>query len=88
MTRKVVVYAKPDDFKPRCQPCIATKRWLDARGLDYEVVDASIPENADRAHELTGFMQAPVVIVYVDDEIVDKWYGFDPGKLNSLLQAA
>lgn len=61
--------------KPSCQPCVATKRWLDSRGIAF--TESSITEEAvlARAKGL-GHLAAPVVIV--GDQ---HWSGFRPDML-------
>ena len=66
--------------KPRCVQCDATKRWLDARNVDHEVVDVSQDAAAlERIKEL-GYLQAPVVVT-PDSH----WSGFNPDKLGEAL---
>lgn len=74
MSKPVTVYTKPN-----CQPCRATKRWLDKRGVTYQTVDITMhPEDVEAAKFL-GFYQSPVVVVGTWSD--DAWCGFDPEKL-------
>lgn len=66
--------------KPACQPCKATYRWLDQRGIDHDVVDASKDENVTLALKDQGFMESPVVFIEKDG-VADNWSGFRPDKL-------
>jgi glutaredoxin-like protein NrdH len=66
--------------KPRCQPCIATYRWLDQRGIAYEVVDTSKDENIVLALKEQGYLESPVVLLEKDG-VKDEWSGFNPNKL-------
>ncbi|KQO98693.1 glutaredoxin-like protein NrdH [Leifsonia sp. Leaf264] len=70
----VTVYTKPS-----CVQCTATYRALDNKGVEYEVVDVSIDENALETIKALGYLQAPVVIT--DD---DHWSGFNPIKIGEL----
>lgn len=70
----VTVYTKPS-----CVQCTATYRALNARGIEFEVFDVSIDEQALAAVKELGYLQAPVVIA--DDE---HWSGFRPDKIDEL----
>ncbi|MDH6235721.1 glutaredoxin-like protein NrdH [Cryobacterium sp. CG_9.6] len=65
--------------KPSCVQCTATYRALDSKGIEYEVLDLSVDENALEAVKALGYLQAPVVIT--DEE---HWSGFRPDKINAL----
>ena len=67
--------------QPQCVQCNATYRGLDAKGIQYEVVELS--ENPDRLEEVKalGYMRAPVVIA--GDE---HWSGYRPDKINELAE--
>lgn len=63
-------------ISPGCQPCRATKRWLDKRGVDYKTID--VTENPDdlAAIKELGYKSAPVVIVSTGDpEVEIHWQG-------------
>ena len=70
----VMVYTKP-----ACVQCNATYRALDSKGIEYEVLDLSVDENALAQVKELGYLQAPVVIT---DE--DHWSGFRPDKIAEL----
>lgn len=63
-----------------CQPCKATKRWLDTKGVSYSYHDISVDEKARQRFEDTGYSSVPVVIT--DN---DMWSGFVPAKMKGLL---
>jgi glutaredoxin-like protein NrdH len=68
--------------KPGCQPCKATKRWLDKKGVDHATVD--VTENPDdlAAVKALGYEGVPVVIVSNGDAETDiHWNGFHPDNL-------
>ena len=69
---------------PNCTGCIATKRWLDKRGVAFEVVD--LTEDAVSRERLAGlgFTSAPVVEV---DEPAgqERWSGFRPDLLKAMF---
>jgi glutaredoxin-like protein NrdH len=67
--------------KPSCVQCTATYRALDAKGIEYDVVDLSEDAAALEQVKSLGYLQAPVVIT---DE--DHWSGFRPDKIDELAQ--
>jgi glutaredoxin-like protein NrdH len=73
-TMTVTVYTKPS-----CVQCNATYRALDSKGIEYEVLDLSVDENALAQVKELGYLQAPVVIT---DE--GHWSGFRPDKIDEL----
>ncbi|MCS4535271.1 glutaredoxin-like protein NrdH [Corynebacterium sp. HS2168-gen11] len=68
--------------KPACVQCKATKRALDKAGLDYEMVDISVNEEAREYIMALGYLQVPVVMA--DGE---HWAGFRPERISSLVAA-
>jgi glutaredoxin-like protein NrdH len=76
-TRTITIYTQPN-----CQPCKATKRWLDKRTIPYQDIDVTTsPEDAEAIRAL-GFKEAPVVIVSTGDPETDlMWSGFIPDNL-------
>lgn len=78
----VIVYTKD-----KCQPCRATIRYLDERGIDFEEKHTADPVNLAEAKAL-GYLGAPVVVfVPPPGGSVDHWYGFNPDKLDALASA-
>ncbi|QNE90100.1 glutaredoxin-like protein NrdH [Corynebacterium incognita] len=69
--------------KPACVQCTATKKALDRSGLDYEVVDISLDDEARDYVMALGYVQAPVV--EVDG---DHWSGFRPDRIKALSATA
>lgn len=70
----VTVYTKPD-----CRQCDMTKKWLESRGIPYEVKDLLEPANLAAAKEL-GYLSAPVIF---SGEY--HFSGFNPNELNNIL---
>ncbi|MGP9760840.1 glutaredoxin-like protein NrdH [Corynebacterium sp. AOP12-C2-36] len=68
--------------KPSCVQCTATKRALDKNGLDYELVDISLDDEARDYVTALGHLQAPVVVT--EDA---NWSGFRPDRIKSLATA-
>ena len=59
--------------KPACVLCTATTRALDAKGLDYNVIDLTEDDAAMSLVTELGYRQAPVVTFGEDH-----WSGFRP----------
>ena len=66
--------------KPACVQCSATTRKLDSLGIEYEYIDMTTDPSALARAKNLGYLQAPVVIA--DGE---HWSGFDPDKLDQLV---
>ena len=69
--------------KPACVQCTATKKALDRAGVDYELVDISLDNDARDYVMALGYLQAPVVVV--DEE---HWSGFRPDRIRGLVAAS
>ncbi|WP_294923227.1 glutaredoxin-like protein NrdH [uncultured Paracoccus sp.] len=65
--------------KPACVQCTATTRALDARGLNYDVIDLTQDDAAMEIVTQLGYRQAPVVIAGENH-----WAGFRPDLIGSL----
>lgn len=68
----VAVYSKPD-----CQPCKATKRSLDDRGVTYTSVDVSVDPAGLAYIQKLGYTSVPVVVVTAEGSLVS-WSGYNP----------
>lgn len=70
----IIVYSKP-----ACVQCTATTRALDAKGIDYNIVDLSQDQSA-MSHVLEmGYRQVPVVVAGDNH-----WSGFRPDMIAGL----
>lgn len=69
--------------KPACVQCDMTKKMLDKNGIEYTVVDITEDIQAYDKIVSLGFMSVPVVIS--GDQ---SWAGFQPDKIQSLIEAA
>lgn len=71
----VTVYSKP-----ACVQCEQTKKLLTKNGIEFETID--ITEDIDAYNKVVemGFMSVPVVIAGEDS-----WAGFQPEKINGLV---
>lgn len=65
--------------KPACVQCTATTRALDAKGLDYALVDLTEDIGAMEHVQSLGYRQAPVVVAGEDH-----WSGFRPDRIGQL----
>lgn len=78
MSRLITVYSKPSG----CPQCVATKRFLDSRGIGYEAISLADVEPVLMAHfRSMGHTEAPVVTVHDGDELLTNWSGFRPDLL-------
>ncbi|MCT4610961.1 MAG: glutaredoxin-like protein NrdH [Pelagimonas sp.] len=65
--------------KPACVQCTATTRALDAKGINYNVIDLTQDDDAMNTVTELGYRQAPVVIADGDH-----WSGFRPDMIARL----
>lgn len=67
-----------------CQPCKATKRWLEKKDVDYTAIEVTA-DNKDKY----GISSVPVVEVIERSEsggsLKDSWVGFRPDRLAGVL---
>ena len=66
--------------KPACVQCTATTRALEARGLDYEVIDLTQDDAAMTQVSDLGYRQVPVVVAGEQH-----WAGFRPDLIGRLV---
>lgn len=69
--------------KPACVQCNATKKALDRAGLDYNVVDVTVDDEARDYIMALGYVQAPVV-----EANGEHWSGFRPDHIKNLAALA
>ena len=69
--------------KPACVQCNATKKALDRAGLDYNLVDISVDDEARDYVMALGYVQAPVV-----EANGEHWSGFLPDRIKGLASLA
>ena len=72
----IIVYTKPS-----CVQCNATYRALDAKGINYTVLDLSQNEEALEYTKSLGYLQAPVVVAGEEH-----WSGSRPDKIDELAK--
>lgn len=71
----VIVYSKPN-----CMQCQFTKKYLESKGIPYEVKDIEQNDKAIDEVKQLGFSSLPVVIA----EGIEAFNGFRPDMLNRL----
>lgn len=71
---RITIYTRHD-----CVQCHATKRAIESRGLEFELVNLDTQPEAIEALRAQGFRQLPVVIT---DAL--SWSGFRPDMINRL----
>lgn len=69
--------------KPACVQCNATKKALDKAGLEYELIDISLDDEARDYVMALGYVSAPIVEVNGEH-----WSGFRPERIKALAKAA
>lgn len=65
--------------KPACVQCTATTRALDAKGIDYNIIDLTEDADAMQMVMSLGYRQAPVVVAGEAH-----WAGFRPDMIGRL----
>ncbi len=79
----VTVYTKPD-----CKQCELTKRYLESRGVAFQVQDLREAGNLAAAKAL-GHLAAPVVVFAPDGAGTEvSWSGFRPDMLDTVAKRA
>ena len=68
--------------KPACIQCKATTKALEKAGLEYDLVDISVDDEARDYVLALGYLQAPVVEVNGEH-----WSGFRPERIRGLAAA-
>lgn len=94
MAKEVTLYSKE-----RCVQCTASERELKKIGVNFEengpriilgettyIHDDATTETNTNFVKSLGYMQAPVMTVVVDGDIVDHWSGFRPDKIGEYAE--
>ena len=74
--KKVTVYTLP-----ACVQCDSTKRYLDKKGIIYDIVDLSQNKKAMKHVTALGYSQTPVV-----ETETNHWSGFRLSELETLVK--
>lgn len=70
----IIIYTRKD-----CVQCHATKRAMESRGFDFEMINVDLVPDAADMLRAQGFRQLPVVIAGETS-----WSGFRPDMINRL----
>lgn len=76
MSKKIRIYSTPT-----CTYCIILKRYLDEKNIEYENLDVSQNEEAQK-EMIAKTNQMGVPVVDIDGEII---IGFDKEKIDNIL---
>lgn len=74
---RITIYTKND-----CVQCHATKRAMESRGFEFEMVNVDQVPDAAETLRAMGFRQLPVVVAGET-----QWSGFRPDMINRLQPA-
>jgi glutaredoxin 3 len=65
-----------------CSYCVMVKRWLQAKGHDYEEVNLDAdPARQKEAYELSGALTVPITVVTKTDDSREEIVGYNLAKL-------
>lgn len=75
-TQHITVYSQP-----ACQPCRATKKWLEKRKASFKTVDVTESPADREAIIALGYQASPVVVVSHGTGVDVHWSGYRPDLL-------
>ncbi len=65
-----------------CAYCVMVKKWLQAKGHDYEEVNLDVqPDRQKEAFEASGQLAVPVTVVTKQDDAKEVIVGYNLAKL-------
>ena len=65
-----------------CAYCVMVKKWLNAKGYDYEEVNLdSHPERQQEAYAVSGQLAVPVTVITKQDDSKEVVVGYNLAKL-------
>lgn len=65
-----------------CAYCVMVKKWLQAKGHDYEEVNLDLqPDRQKEAFEVSGQLAVPVTVVTKQDDAKEVIVGYNLAKL-------
>ena len=81
MTKKITVFTTNT-----CAYCAMVKKWLDSKGVNYQVVNLDEqPEKQREIYEKSGALTVPVTLVENADSTEEVVIGYNLSKLASLV---
>lgn len=75
MNKQVKVY-----WGEGCQPCKATKRWLDKKGIEYEAIEVTANIAKEKNISSVPFVEV-IEVSSSGGSVKDSWIGFRPDRL-------
>lgn len=71
---------------PNCVPCLQTKTYLHAHGVEFEEIDATEDPEQALAYRVSA---APTIIILNEaGEVVDRFSGYSKERLAKLIEGA
>jgi glutaredoxin-like protein NrdH len=70
--------------KSGCMGCFASELMLEEKGIGFEILMMDEDQEALDFVKSLGFKQAPVIVVYNENNVVSSWSGFQPDKIEGL----
>lgn len=65
-----------------CSYCVMVKRWLQAKGHDYEEINLDLnPDRRQEAYALSGALTVPITVVTKHDDSREVVVGYNLAKL-------
>lgn len=77
----ITVYSKPG-----CVQCMFTKKLLNEKGLEYTELDVTADGTARKMLEDSGKTMLPMVDVFHNGRLIDRWHGFKDDKIKDLTK--
>lgn len=69
-----------------CAYCAMVKKWLDSKGVSYEVVNLDEqPEKQKEIYEKSGALTVPVTLIEKEDNTEEVVVGFNLARLASIV---
>lgn len=77
MVKKITIFTTDT-----CAYCVMVKRWLGAKGYQYEEVNLNTqPERQEEAFKLSGSLSVPVTVVTKQDDSQEVVVGYNLSRL-------
>lgn len=81
MSKKITVFTTNT-----CAYCAMVKKWLDSKGVKYEVVNLdNNPEKQKEIYEKSGALTVPVTLIENEDSTEEVVIGYNLSRLASVV---
>lgn len=81
MSKKITVFTTNT-----CAYCAMVKKWLDSKGVKYEVVNLDDnPEKQQEIYEKSGALTVPVTLIEKEDSTEEVVIGYNLSRLASVV---